>query len=255
MTTGPLAGKTVLVAGGSGSIGRAVCRAVLEAGGNVALHGRRRASVDDAKEELTGLAGEGRLATFAADLTLQGEPESLCEAVVEAFGSLDAVVNCVVQAPPQITGQLAGTKPANYTQLLHESVTQVQWLLRAAALQMRHGGSFVTLVSDAALFAAPNQSLIAASRAGIAAFCRNAAVELARDGIRVNCVSTSYVSDSRIAAEIDRAGSGRLAKARQRAGLGLPECKDIANLCLFLVGPASTRLTGQVISVNGGLNA
>ena len=76
---------------------------------------------------------------------------------------------------------------------------------------------------------------------------------VSRDGVRVHCISPSYVRDTPVFEK--RATSGRGEAAAQRAGLGLPTPKDIAPLVLFLCGPDAAKITGQIISVNGGLNA
>jgi NAD(P)-dependent dehydrogenase (short-subunit alcohol dehydrogenase family) len=89
-------------------------------------------------------------------------------------------------------------------------------------------------------------------RAAEIGFIRNLAVEAARDGIRAHCISPSYVDGSEI---VRRIGSERMAKAAKRAGLGLPTAEDIAPITVFLCGPGARRITGQVISINGGLNA
>ena len=77
----------------------------------------------------------------------------------------------------------------------------------------------------------------------------------AREGVRVHCVSPSFVDDTSTSRRLAQAGADRLDKARRRAGLGLPTPADIAPLVLFLCGDGARRITGQVISVNGGLNA
>jgi NAD(P)-dependent dehydrogenase (short-subunit alcohol dehydrogenase family) len=93
---------------------------------------------------------------------------------------------------------------------------------------------------------------VGAARAGAIGFVRNFATEGARDGIRAHCISPSYVADSEIARQT---GSERMAKAADRAGLGLPSAADVAPLALFLCGDGAAKITGQVMSVNGGLNA
>ena len=118
----------------------------------------------------------------------------------------------------------------------------------------RSGGTLITFISDAGLFAAPNQTLIGAARAASVGFVRNLATEVAADGVRVHCISPSYVEKTRIAERLMQSSSSRLDKARKRAGLGLPTPADIAPLVLFLCGDGARRITGQVISVNGGLN-
>ena len=82
-------------------------------------------------------------------------------------------------------------------------------------------------------------------------FVRNLAMETARSGVRVHCISPSFVENT----PVFEAHAARAEAARQRAGLGLPSPADIAPLALFLCGPGATKITGQVISINGGLNA
>ena len=113
------------------------------------------------------------------------------------------------------------------------------------------GGTIVTFASDAGRFAAPRQTILGGVFGGIMAFVRNLAVEAARDNVRVHCISPSYVKDT----PVFERHSARGNTAVERAGLGLPSPKDIAPLALFLCGPDATKMTGQIISVNGGLNA
>lgn len=249
----------LLITGGSGSIGRAVAVLALEQGWRVALHGSSDASAKAACEELLPSSDNSGsdLIAIGCDLTVQGKADRMIEYVEKAFGKLDALVNCAVSAPPGITGPFADTDPAQYTALSHHAITQLQWLAHAALPLMTKsgGGSFITLSSDAGLFALPNQTLIGASRAAIISFCRNLALETTRQKIRVNCVSMSFVEETNIMEMLEQSGSSRVDRARQRAGLGLPRPSDVAELCLFLAGPGSQKLTGQVISLNGGLNA
>jgi len=113
----------------------------------------------------------------------------------------------------------------------------------------------VAFASDAGRFAAPRQTVVGASRGAIMAFVRNLAVEVARDGVRVHCVSPSFVDGTESAKRLAERNGERMAKARARAGLGLPTPEDIAPMVLFLCGDGARRITGQVISINGGLNA
>jgi 3-oxoacyl-[acyl-carrier protein] reductase len=122
------------------------------------------------------------------------------------------------------------------------------WLAKA-------GGCLVAFVSDAGVFAAPRQSMIGAMRAGVIGFVRNLAVEVARDGVRVHAISPGFIDGTATAQRLEAASAERMARARARAGLGLPTPADIAPLVLFLCGPGAKRITGQVISVNGGINA
>ena len=118
----------------------------------------------------------------------------------------------------------------------------------------KQGGTIVAFASDAARFAAPRQAIVAGVFGGIVAFVRSLAMEVAREGVRVHCITPSYVKDTPIF-DMVAARSPRTATAGDRAGLGLPSPKDIAPMVLFLCSPDASKVTGQVISINGGLNA
>jgi 3-oxoacyl-[acyl-carrier protein] reductase len=121
---------------------------------------------------------------------------------------------------------------------------------------MGQGGSIVTFASDSGRVAAPNQTMVGATRAAIMMFTRSLSLETAAQGVRVNCISASYIRDTPV---YDLVMSGPLASrartAAARAGLGLPGPEDIAELAVFLCSDTSSHLTGQVISVNGGVSA
>lgn len=235
----------MLVAGGTGSIGGAVATAAVAAGWRVAVHGRS-ARVEP----------HAALASFSADLREPGAAAALVERMGAHWGRIDAVVDCVSTGPAGITGRFADTQPDAYAALFEVSAAHFQRLAHAALPWLaRQGGTLVALASDAGRFAAPNQSLIGASRAAIIGFVRNLAVEVARDDVRVHCVAPSYVEGSASLVRTEARVPDRVAHARARAGLGLPTAEDVAALILFLCGEGARRLTGQVISINGGLNA
>lgn len=121
----------------------------------------------------------------------------------------------------------------------------------------RGGGSIVCFASDAGKLATPGETPIGAAMASIIMFCRAMANEAKRNGIRVNCVTPSIVRgtplyDSLMADEF----CGKLfGKAEKLASLGVVEPDDLAELVCFLAGPGSARMTGQTISVTGGISA
>jgi len=244
----------VLITGGTGSIGREVAAQALEAGWRVVLHGRTRDSVDAA---MKGFARpETDIAAYAEDAFAQGAVPSIVERAVACFGRIDAVVDCVTGGPPGVVGRFADTDPAGYPGLLNASVAHIQRLAHAALpLLARRGGTLIAFASDAGRFAATGQAAVGASRAGIMGFVRNLAMETAQDGIRVHCIAPSFVEGSASLKRTEARNPDRVAKARARAGLGLPTPADIAPVVLFLCGDGARKLTGQIISVNGGLNA
>jgi 3-oxoacyl-[acyl-carrier protein] reductase len=249
--------RVMLVAGGTGSIGSVIAAQALDAGWRVAVHGSSDASVATTLKTLSGEARGDQVKGFPADINEPRAIERLVEKIGAWCGRLDAVIDCISTGPAKrLAGAFADTEPDGYAAFMAMSVVNLQYLAHAALPYLkRNGGTLIAFASDAGRFAAPRQSLIGASRAGIMGFVRNLATEVARDGVRVHCISPSFVEDTATAQRLGHAGTDRLEKARRRAGLGLPTPADIAPLVLFLCGEGARRITGQVISVNGGLNA
>lgn len=240
----------MLIAGGSGSIGRSIAREALAQGWAVALHGRSEEKLQDLLEAFDE---DDALEGFVADVWDDEAAVALVAEVAEQFGRIDAVIDCVATGPDGIVGLFPDTEPEAYGQFLNLSIGWLQRLAHAAyPLLAERGGTLIAFISDAGIFAAPRQTMIGTARAGAIGFIRNLAMEAARDGIRAHCISPSYVKGSDSA---ERMGSERMARAEARAGLGLPTADDIAPLAVFLCGDGATKITGQVISVNGGLNA
>lgn len=240
----------MLIVGGTGSIGSEIARQAAQAGWAVLVHGRSKPRVDAVVAQTHAKGG------FAADLQEPGAERALIARAGEVFGRLDAVVDCSTGGLPGVTGPFEDTDPAAFAALLDASAGRLQRLAHAALPWLEQSrGALIAFASDAGVFAAPGQSLIAASRAAIIGFVRNLAVEAARLGVRAHCICPSYVEGSASLARIEARSPARIRKARARAGLGLPTPADIAPAILFLCGPGAARLTGQIISVNGGINA
>jgi NAD(P)-dependent dehydrogenase (short-subunit alcohol dehydrogenase family) len=240
----------MLVTGGTGSIGEAVVREAAAQGWAVVVHGR---SADKLARMVEALGAQARSAP--GDVGPQGDAATLVGAAAACFGRIDAVVDCVSAGPREgrLTGPFKDTTPAQYGAFYDLSAAWFQRLAHAAYPHLAaRGGTLIGFISDAARFAAPRQAIIGAARSAAMGFVRNLAVEAAHDGIRVHAISPSYVLESRTAVLM---GQSRTETAARRAGLGLPTAADIAPLAVFLCGPGAAKITGQVISVNGGLNA
>jgi NAD(P)-dependent dehydrogenase (short-subunit alcohol dehydrogenase family) len=124
-------------------------------------------------------------------------------------------------------------------------------------MMTQKSGSIICIASDAAKVATPGEVAIGAAMAAIAMFCRGLAIEAKRSGIRVNCVTPSIVKDTPFYKTLmtDPFASKLFSKAERMASLGVVVPDDIAALVAFLAGPGSARLTGQTISVTGGISA
>ena len=252
MASEPIAAPVMLVTGGTGSVGEAVARAAAAQGWAVVVQARDGGILATFAEQLR----ETSSADFViGDVTENDAAPRIIAATLSKFGRLDAVVDCVSTGPREgrLTGLFKDTTPEHYGAFYDLSAAWFQRLAHAAypALAER-GGTLIGFISDAGKFAAPRQTIIGAARAAEIGFVRNLAVEAARDLIRVHAIAPSYVLESR-AAEL--MGSERMESAAKRAGLGLPTPADIAPMAVFLCGPGAAKITGQIISINGGLNA
>jgi NAD(P)-dependent dehydrogenase (short-subunit alcohol dehydrogenase family) len=250
--------RVMLIAGGTGSIGSVIAERAARAGWAVAIHGSQESSADACSGRIVNAVGATAVIKgFSADIAESGAVESLVERVADWRGRIDAVVDCVSTGQRRrLSGLFEETDPDGYSGFMEMSVVHLQRLTKASLPWVRRqGGTLIAFASDAGRFAAPRQSLIGASRAAIMGFVRNLATEVARDGVRVHCVSPSFVEDTETASRLAVANAERMESARRKAGLGLPTPDDIAPLVLFLCGEGAKRITGQVISVNGGVNA
>jgi NAD(P)-dependent dehydrogenase (short-subunit alcohol dehydrogenase family) len=239
--------KVMLITGATGSIGSAVAREAARLGWAIAVHGK-------SADKVAALVGElPEAAPVVLDMWQDSAATDMIAQTVAHYGRIDAVVDCTSTGAGNITGLFSETGPESYTRFYDLTAAWFQRLSHAAYphLQTR-GGTLIAFISDAGKFAAPRQTIIGAARAAVIGFVRNLAVEAAHDGIRVHAISPSYVKGSDSAAKI---GSSRMAKAEQRAGLDLPTAQDIAPMTVFLCGQGAAKITGQIISVNGGLNA
>lgn len=256
--------SVMLISGGTGSIGAEIARQALAGGWAVVIQGRSRQSVSHCVAQLEQqFAGNGEQAVqnrvhgVVADIKQTGAVDALVAEAAECYGRLDAVVDCLVTGPEGsgIVGSFTGTAPNVYAEFAELSIVYLQKLAFAALPWLKQSrGCLIAFASDAGLFAASGQTLIGTMRAATVGFIRNLALDVSRDGVRVHCISPSFVAETRTAEKLSASGSTRLDKARKRAGLGLPTPADIAPTVLFLCGDGARRMTGQILSINGGMN-
>lgn len=245
----------ILITGATGAIGSEIAAQAAAQGAMVGVHGSTPGSVAAAIEKLLSRVPAGKFVALPGDFRDPGVIASVISQLVARAGRLDALIHCAITGAPEVTGVFSKTNPASFGMLAQNVLGILQQLCFEAMPHLsQNGGSILAFASDAGRFAAPRQALLGAAYGGIMSFVRNLAVEAAREQVRVNCLSPSFVVDTPV---FDRfvAGGGRAEAAFKRAGLGLPSPKDIAPLAIFLSSPDASKITGQVISINGGLNA
>ncbi|MGI9406365.1 MAG: SDR family NAD(P)-dependent oxidoreductase [Hyphomicrobiaceae bacterium] len=255
---GPLAGKACLVTGSTAGIGYAIARAFLEAGApQVMINGRNEARAKEAVEQLRSEFAGVDVFCAMGDVTEPDEATRVAEDAMRQLGQIDCLVNSTGgDDTPALFYKL---ELASLPGLVQRGLLGHILMSRAAIPHMmeQNSGCIINIASDAAKIATPGESVIGAIMAGIVMFTRGLAIEAKRNGVRVNCITPSIVRgtplyDRLMADEF----SGKLfAKAEKMAQLGVAEPEDLAELTVFLASDAASKITGQAISVNGGISA
>ena len=234
-----LDGKTVLVTGASKGIGKEVARQCAAAGARLIVAGRDEARL---QETLAELPGDGHRA-LVAELT---DADARKKFAADC-GPLDGVVHSA-----GIRG-LAPMKMVSDTflaQVMETNYLAPMMLTRhlLAKGQIRPGGSLVFLSSIAALTGTVGVGPYAGSKAALVGSLRPLALELAKRGIRANALCPGLVETTLITEDKDW-----FEESRKRYPLGIGEPGDVAQACLYFLSGASTKVTGAVFSMDGGV--
>jgi 2-hydroxycyclohexanecarboxyl-CoA dehydrogenase len=252
---GVLAGKTVVVTGGTSGIGRACAEAMLAAGADaVIINGRSAERGAQARAEIAARFPKARVGLALGDMAQVVGAQSAIAAAVGQLGRIDVLVN---STGGNDTPALLHRTPIEAVPGILERCLLAQLLsCRAALPYMREArsGCVINIASDAAKVPTPGESIIGAAMAGIVLFTRTLAVEGKRDGIRANVLTPSLVSGTDHFERVmsDPFAGKMFAKAVPMAQLGVVNKGELA---VFIASPAAAKMTGQAISMTGGISA
>jgi NAD(P)-dependent dehydrogenase (short-subunit alcohol dehydrogenase family) len=250
--------SVVLISGGTSGVGLAAAKQFASAGARkIVLVGRNEARGEDARGQLLSDYPKAQVEYFQADANDPAQAERTCEFARATFGAIDVMVNST--AANYVPKLLHNTPTENIASILTQQALAPMHMSRAVLPFMREqkGGVIINVASDAAKVPTPGESVIGAAMAAIVVFTRTLAIEAKRDGIRANVLTPSLISGTTVYDRVmDDPFSAKLfANAAKLASLGVAEPDDLAALIVFLGSPAAARLTGQAISVNGGISA
>lgn len=246
------ASQVVLVTGGTSGIGEATARAFASKGHKVVLVGRR---AEKGEAVATSIREAGGEATFiAADLSQEGQAQRVVDETIEKYGRLDvAFNNAGVEGDAFVPTHEQTTE--NYRRVFDVNVESVLDSMKAQipAMLEKGGGAIVNNASIAGLLGFNGMSVYAASKHAVVGLTRNAALEYAPHGLRVNAVAPGPIETEmydRFANDDVRAQINTMVPMGRA---GRPE--EIASAVLWLCDADNTYTTGQVIAVDGGFTA
>jgi 2-hydroxycyclohexanecarboxyl-CoA dehydrogenase len=249
-----LKGKVVVVTGGGGGIGSATCRRFAEEGARVVVADISPEAAAKVVEELKAAGGE---ATAAVVNLVDYEATAAAVANVEAeFGPIDVLVN---NAGWDLFAPFLKSEPEFWSKIIDinlRSVLNITKLVVSSMVARGVAGRVVSIGSDAGRVGSSGESVYAACKAGVIAFSKTLAREHARHGITFNTVCPGVTETGMLENFMEAAGNkeklrAAFTKAVPLGRMGRPE--DLPGAILFLSSDDAAFITGQVISVSGGL--
>lgn len=242
--------QVAIVTGGSRGIGRAVVEALAKEGAKVAFV--YKGSAEAAGKLEADVAAVGGIAkAYQGDVADPAVAPRIVDAVVKEWGRLDILVN---NAGVIRDGLFVRMSAEDWKTVIGTNLDGVFYFCRAAAdlmVMKQKSGRIVNISSIAADHVNAGQTNYAASKGGINAFTRALAVECAKRNVTVNAVAPGFIETDMSEAVRNKAGD-LVTKMIPMKRLGQPA--DIAGVVLFLCSPASAYITGQLITVDGGLS-
>ncbi len=243
-----LAGKSAIVTGGSRGIGKAIVWALAREGAKVAfVYRSNKEAADQLVSDLE--LNQTEAIAVQADVSRQEDADKVVETVLDKWEKVDILVNNagIIQ-----DGLLATMSAEQWQDVINTNLNGVFYFCHAVTRPMMsaRSGRIINMSSVAAYVGNPGQSNYAASKGGINGFTRCFAAEVARRGITVNAIAPGFIETDMTTA-VRNAAEAEIKKKIPCRRLGTPE--DIANAVLFLVGDDSSYITGQILTVDGGL--
>lgn len=246
-----LAGKRLIVTGGGSGMGKEAALILAARGAKVAIADVNEAGGTEVAESIAAHGGEALF--IRTDLTLEEDVEALVSRTVSAFGGLDGAFNNAGIIGP--AAPLTDLSFADWQKVIAVNLNAVFLSLKfeLAYLVENGGGSIVNTISTAGRFAYPNLPAYVASKHGALGVTRQAALDYASRGIRINAVLPGSTVTPLAAAALEDPDIAEAAKKAQPIGrLGQPE--EIAELAAWLLSDASSFVIGADFYVDGGVS-
>jgi len=249
-----LKGKTALVTGAGQGIGRAIALAVARDGAQVAVLDIVKENAEAVRREIEALGVKGL--ALVVDLRRRAEVERAIAELIAQWGQLDIVVN---NAGWDRMQPFLESEEDTWDKIIGINFKGTLYVLKAALphmIQRAAGGRVITIASDAGRVGSSNEAVYAGTKGALIAFSKTIAREVARHGITVNVVCPGITETALLQGM--REESPKNARVIEAIGRAIPlgrtgQPEDIAAAVAFLASPEANYITGQTLSVSGGL--
>jgi len=240
-------GKIALVTGAARGIGQAIAKKLASEGCDVALCDLKAEWLADTVKLIEA---EGRkVKCFEADVSNAAAVDAVLAGVIEAFGKVDILINNAGITKDTLMIRMS---EQDWDAVISVNLKGTFLFTKAVARPMmkQRTGTIVNVASIIGLIGNAGQCNYAASKAGVIALTKSAAKELAARNIRVNAVAPGFI-ETKMTAALPEEIRKKMMEAIPMARFGQPE--DVANVVSFLAGDSSSYMTGQVLTVCGGM--
>lgn len=244
----PYDSSVILVTGAGSGIGRAIARAFLEHGANVAVCGRTEESL----QETCAGAPDDRVLISRADMSSPADIARTLGAVRERWGRIDVVI---ANAGVSLPGTIDDLDEESWTRMRSINLDGLIALAREVVPSLRETkGSFIAISSVSGVGGDWNQVGYNATKGAVNLLVQSMALDLGRDGVRVNAIAPGFMRTAQTQSRLDDPVFWEA--LRNRLALDRPgEPDDVARVALFLAGADAAYITGTVIPVDGGVTA
>ncbi len=239
-----LTGKTALITGATGGIGRAIAKTLNVQGANLILTDVNQEALDAFKAEL----GD-KVAVFAGDITNPDDVKSLLNFSKQNFENIDILINNAGITKDTLSMRMTDEM---WDKVLAVNLTAGFRLTREVLPQMmkKRWGRIISMASIVGVIGNLGQANYAASKTGLIAMTKSVAQEVAGRGITANCIAPGFIATPMTENLPDNVKQAMLDRIPMKR-MGSPQ--DIANVVAFLASEESAYITGQTINVNGGM--
>ncbi len=245
-------GKVAVVTGAGAGIGRACALKLAENGARVIVNDINEAGARETVREIEARGGSASV--VIADVGIRAQVFDLMTQAVTRYGSLDIVVN---NAAAVLYAPLIEMDEESWQRILQATLSSAFYGVQAALRIMvnQGGGVIVNISSGAALSGEPGLGAYSAAKAGVINLTKTAAVEHAKDGIRVNAILPGATATQGLLIGVQNSPFPESDWTKQIPSRRFGQPEEIANAVLFLVSPLSTYVNGATLVVDGAVSA